>query len=54
MVEEARPKQIRSWLTEEETEDVIEYIGELGNHSFLLSHHRLKEHVDQNFADLAQ
>jgi hypothetical protein len=34
-------------LTEEETDIVIEYIGELGNRRFPLGHHRLKEHVDE-------
>jgi hypothetical protein len=43
----AEANAARSWLTEEETEVVIEYIGELGNRGFPLSHRRLKEHVDQ-------
>lgn len=37
----------RSWLTKEETNIVIQYITEVGNRGFPLSHRRLKEHVDE-------
>lgn len=37
----------KSWLTAEETEQVIAYIVELGNRGFPLSHRRLREHVDE-------
>lgn len=37
----------RSWLSNVETDIVIEYIIELGNRGFPLSHRRLKEHVDE-------
>jgi Tc5 transposase DNA-binding domain len=35
------------WLTPEEVEIVIEYIVEVGERGFPLSHKRLKEHVDE-------
>ena len=38
---------MKSWLTTEETEAVIEYIVEIGVQGFPLSHKRLKEHVDE-------
>ena len=44
---QAEANAARSWLTDNETEVIIEYIGEVGNQGFLLSHHRLKEHVDK-------
>ena len=37
----------RSWLTDEETNVVIDYIIEMGDRGFPLSHRRLKEHVDE-------
>ena len=43
----AEANAARSWLTEEETGIVIEYIGELGNRGFPLSHRRLREHVNE-------
>ena len=43
----AEANAARSWLTDDETEVIIEYIGEVGNRGFPLSHRRLKEHVDQ-------
>ena len=36
-----------SWLTPEETEVVIQYGHECSDRGFPLSHHRLKEHVDE-------
>ena len=36
-----------SWLTDNITEVIIEYISEVGNQGFPLSHCRLKEHMDQ-------
>ncbi|KIJ59141.1 hypothetical protein HYDPIDRAFT_72144, partial [Hydnomerulius pinastri MD-312] len=36
-----------AWLTEEETAIVIDYIQEVGNRGFPLSHRRLKNHVDE-------
>ncbi|KAG2342821.1 hypothetical protein BDR05DRAFT_885338, partial [Suillus weaverae] len=36
-----------TWLTDEETDIVIHYIIEMGNHGFPLSYWRLKEHVDE-------
>lgn len=35
------------WLTPKEVEIVIEYIVEVGERGFPLSHKRLKEHVDK-------
>jgi len=43
----AQANAARSWLTTEEQEVVIKYIAECGNRGFLLSHHRLKEHVNE-------
>ncbi|KAG1721209.1 uncharacterized protein EDB91DRAFT_1064502 [Suillus paluster] len=37
----------KGWLTPEETEKVIEYSIEIAHQGFLLSHKRLKEHVDE-------
>ncbi|KZP11298.1 hypothetical protein FIBSPDRAFT_670600, partial [Athelia psychrophila] len=37
----------KSWGTHGKTDFVIEYIGELGNRGFPLSHCRLKEHIEE-------
>lgn len=37
----------KSWVTGGETKLVIDYIGEVGNRGFPLSHRRLKEHVEE-------
>ncbi|KAI6138985.1 hypothetical protein BKA82DRAFT_30362 [Pisolithus tinctorius] len=36
-----------SWLTDQEVNVALNYIIEMGDHGFPLSHHRLKEHVDE-------
>lgn len=36
-----------SWLTDEESEVVINYIMECGNRGFPLSHRRLREHINE-------
>jgi hypothetical protein len=36
----------RAWLTDAETDVVINFIIEMADHGFPLSHHWLKEHVD--------
>ena len=43
----AEANAAQSWLTDDKTEVIIKYIGEVGNWGFPLSHCRLKEHVDQ-------
>jgi hypothetical protein len=43
----AEPNAARSWLKEGETKVIIEYIAELGNRGFPLSHRRLREHVNE-------
>ncbi|EPS96425.1 hypothetical protein FOMPIDRAFT_1082667, partial [Fomitopsis schrenkii] len=43
----AESNESRGWLTAEETDVVLEYIIELGQRGFPLSHRRLKEHVDE-------
>jgi len=42
----AEANAARAWLTEGEKDVIIAYIVELGNQGFLLSHHRLREHVN--------
>ncbi|KZP16683.1 hypothetical protein FIBSPDRAFT_674880, partial [Athelia psychrophila] len=37
----------RSWLTDEEQGIIIRYICECGDRGFPLSHHRLREHVNE-------
>ena len=37
----------KSWLSKEETKQVLAYIEEIGNQGFPLSHRRLQEHVDE-------
>ncbi|KZP13126.1 hypothetical protein FIBSPDRAFT_683545, partial [Athelia psychrophila] len=37
----------RSWVMKEEEQVLIDFIGEIGNRGFPLSHRRLKEHVDE-------
>jgi hypothetical protein len=36
----------KTWLTDEETGVVLDYIVEIGNRGFPLSHRRLREHVN--------
>lgn len=43
----AAANAVKSWVTDDETDIIIQYITELGNHGFPLSHHRLKEHVQE-------
>ncbi|KAF8834306.1 hypothetical protein BDN67DRAFT_915212, partial [Paxillus ammoniavirescens] len=43
----AKINAAKSWLTAEETEQVIASIVELRNRGFPLSHRRLREHVDE-------
>ena len=44
---QAKENASRGWLSDSEVEVVIDYIIELGNHGFPLSHWRLKEHVNE-------
>ncbi|THU88830.1 hypothetical protein K435DRAFT_604063, partial [Dendrothele bispora CBS 962.96] len=37
----------KSWLTQEETEEVIDYVLELASWGHPLDHRRLKEHADE-------
>jgi hypothetical protein len=42
------PQMLQSLgVTRAETDIIIEYMTELGNRGFPLSHHRLKEHVQE-------
>ena len=43
----AEANAARSWLLDDERDVVIKYIGECGARGFLLSHHRLQEHVNE-------
>lgn len=43
----AQANAAKSWLTNNETNTVVEFIIELGNRGFPLSHRRLKAHVDE-------
>lgn len=43
----AKASEARAWLEEGEVDVVINFIVEMGNRGFPLSHRRLKEHVDE-------
>ncbi|PPQ75808.1 hypothetical protein CVT26_001458 [Gymnopilus dilepis] len=43
----AEANAMKSWLSEEEAEEVIKFAVETGNMGFGLDHRRLKEHVDE-------
>lgn len=42
----AQANSKKSWITPAETELVLSFMEEMGDHGFSLSHRRLKEHVD--------